>query len=82
VTDPSGYYAAQGPTSDPGAHSSALDGLPADVSELCEVIQGLLVHPYWAPVYGWTMAKEREADLQLRLVARMLGRILELDGQL
>ena len=81
MTDPSGYYAAQGPISDPGAHSSALDGLPADVSELCEVIQGLLAHPGWAPVYGWTITKEREEDLQLRFVSLMLGRILELDDQ-
>ncbi len=81
MTDPLGYYASHGPISDPGQYSSTFDGLPTDVPGLCEVVQGLLVHPYWAPVYGWTIAKEREEDLQLRLISLILGRILELDGQ-
>ena len=75
------YYASQGPVSDPGGHAPALDGLPAEMHQLCEVVQGLVAQPGWALVYGWTIAKEREEDLQLRLVALMLGRILELDDR-
>jgi hypothetical protein len=41
----------------------------------------LIAQPGWAQVYGWTIDKAREEDLQLRLVALMLGRILELDDR-
>ena len=81
LLDPLPYYASQSPISDPGGHAPALDGLPTDVHELCEVVQGLVAQPGWALVYGWTIAKEREDDLQLRLVRLMLGRILELDNR-
>lgn len=81
MTEPLEYYAGQSAISDPGHHAYAFEGLPADVPGLCEVVQGLLVHPFWAPVYGWTIAKEREEDLQLRLVSLTLRRILELDDQ-
>jgi len=81
VDRPLDYYATQGPISDPGERASLFDGLPADVPSLCEVVQGLLVHPAWAPVYGWTIAHEREAALQLRLIALTLGRIRDLDGR-
>ena len=75
-----GYYESQSPISDPGGHAPALDGLPTDIHELCEVVQGLVAQPGWALVYGWTIAKEREEDLQLRFVSLMLERIVELDG--
>jgi hypothetical protein len=81
VTEPLECYAGQSAISDPGRHASAFESLPADVPGLCAVVQGLLVHPFWAPVYGWTIAKEREEDLQLRLVSLILGRILDLDGR-
>ncbi len=79
--DPLAYYASQSTISDPGGHAPALDGLPTDIHELCEVVQGLVAQPGWAQVYGWTIEKAREDDLQLRLVALMLGRILELDDR-
>lgn len=81
MTDSLDYYATQGPITDPRQHASAMENLPTDVPALCEIVQGLLVHPYWAPVYGWTIGKEREADLQLRLISLILSRILELDGR-
>jgi len=81
VTDPLGYYATHGSISDPGKHSHLFDGLPTDISRLCEVLQGLLVHPHWAAIYGLTVPAEREEELQLRRVALMLNRILELDGR-
>ena len=79
--DPLAYYASQGPISDPGKHAGLFEGLPTDIHELCEVVQGLIIQPGWAQVYGWTVAKEQEDDLQLRHVALMLDRILELDDR-
>lgn len=81
MTGPLAYYASQSPISDPGEHAAALDSLPTDILELCEVVQGLIIQPGWAQVYGWSVAKEQEDDLQLSLVALMLGRILKLDGR-
>jgi len=81
LTDPVYYYASQGPISDPGRHASALENLPTDIRDLCEVVQGLIIQPGWAQFYGWTVAKEQEDDLQLRLVRLMLGRVLELDNR-
>ncbi len=80
MSGPLAYYASQGPISDPGKNSRLFDGLPTEVPRLCETVQGLVVHPFWSEQYGLTLSPEREGELQLRRVALMLNRILELDG--
>jgi len=74
------YYASPGPMTDPKEHVSLFDGLPADVPALVEVVQGLLVHIFWAERYGLQLPQERkEREVNLRFVSNQLARIQELD---
>jgi hypothetical protein len=79
-TDPLVFYASPGPMTDPGEFVSLFDGLPAGISDLVEVVQGLLIHIFWAERYGLKLPEERkEQEVNLRGVARKLKRIQELD---
>ena len=40
-------WARHGPMSEPGGGSLNFDGLPADVSVLCRIVQGVLIHSDW-----------------------------------
>ena len=44
-------------------------------------MQGLLIHIYWAGRYGVELDDTRQSEVQLRLVARQLERIRELDDR-
>ena len=81
MTDPLGYYATQSAISDPGRHSALFDGLPSELPALCEVVQGLVVHPAWATEYGLAPEQVRHDELQMRFVAPMLERIMGLDDR-
>jgi hypothetical protein len=73
------YYASPGPMTDPQAYVSLFDGLPAEIPTLVEVVQGLLVHIFWAERYGLQLPEERkEHEVSLRGVAQKLKRIQEL----
>lgn len=73
------YFATPGPLTGSGSTAGALDALPEEVGELCAVVQGLLVHVFWADRYGTAMTEERAEALQHRSAEWKLGRILELD---
>jgi hypothetical protein len=66
---------------DPGAHVRLLDSLPADIAALCRLVQGLMIHVFWAEQYGIQLPEDRKAELQLRAVAAKLGRMIELDAR-
>jgi hypothetical protein len=55
--------------------------LPEAVPELCRVVQGLVVHPFLAHLYGLDPQALRQDDLQVRDASEMLDRILALDPQ-
>lgn len=74
-------FATPGVMTWPGAHAALLDGLPAGVAELRDVVQGLMLHVFWAERYGVRLAEERQAELQLRQVERKLARIFEIDAR-
>jgi len=73
------FFATQGAISRPGAHADLFDALPADIGELCAVVQGVTLHPFWAERYGVTLAAERGAEVRLRTMEKRLARTLELD---
>ncbi|MCC6170262.1 MAG: transglutaminase domain-containing protein [Caldilineaceae bacterium] len=73
------YYALPGPITAPGARAAYFDGLPGDLPALCRVVQGVLIHVFWAEQYGVRLTAEQREEVQLRLVARQLGRVLEID---
>ena len=81
ITNPLEYYACPGPMTDPKEYASLLDGLPTDIPSLCQVVQGLTVHIFWAERYGLALSEERKQEVELRTVARRLARMLELDDR-
>lgn len=74
------FYAQPGPMTEIGECRHILGGLPDDIRELCRVVQGLIVHVFWAERYGLHLAPERQQEVQIRPLADMLARALELDA--
>jgi len=75
------YYAKPGVMTDPQAHAYLFDDLPSSVAPLCKVIQGLMVHIFWAERYGTRLTAKRSSEVNIRPVARKLRRIVELDSR-
>ena len=75
------YYAQPGPMTAPGKHSSLFEGLPLEVDALVEVVQGLLLHIFWAERYGVTLSEERRQEVNLRSLSAELAQILALDDR-
>jgi hypothetical protein len=75
------YYATPGPMTDAGECAPLFDDLPADIPSLVEVVQGLLIHIFWAERYGVTLSEERKQEVQIRAAAPKLARILALDDR-
>lgn len=73
------FYASHGPLSGPRQYADLFSDLPAEVDALCRLVQGLMVHIFWAKRYGLELSQERQQEASLRSVAAKLQRILELD---
>ena len=73
------FYATPGPLTQPGAMAPLLNGLPTGVGELVRVVQGLLIHVFWAQRYGVELDEARQSEVQIRPLAAKLERIVELD---
>lgn len=71
-TDPLNYYAQPGLMTDPGEGVDLLAGLPGDILALCRVVQGALLHVFWAERYGQKLSPERQQEVGLRSVGEML----------
>jgi hypothetical protein len=80
MNDILGYYAMPGLFTDPGEHADLFAGLPPDPDALVAHVQGAMVHIFWAERYGLSLSEERQAEVQLRSVTRMLSRYRELDA--
>ncbi|MBC6934421.1 MAG: transglutaminase domain-containing protein [Chloroflexi bacterium] len=78
---PQTYYAAPGLMTDPGEYTAHFDRLPPDLPSLVKIVQGLMVHIFWAERYGLTLTEERKQEVNLRPVAKKLKRLLELDDR-
>ncbi len=74
------YYAKVGTITDPGQFVGLFDELPSEIAELCKIVQGLLVHVFWAERYGEKLTAERSAEAGLRHVEKMLARLQEIKG--
>jgi hypothetical protein len=79
VTDQMAYYARQGVVTDPEPHGDLFSQLPREIDALVGTVQGLLLHVFWAEMYGTTLTEEREQEAAIRSVSDMLARICELD---
>lgn len=77
---PLDFYVQSSFMTDPGVHAGLVSELPDDIPGLCKVVQGLLIHQYWAGAYGYSIPEERASEYQIRDVAGKLDRIIELDN--
>lgn len=75
------YFSTPGLITTPGHQMALLHDLPTDLPSLCRVVQGLMIHVFWAEQYGIQLSAERKAEVQLRWVNRQLAHILELDAR-
>lgn len=73
--DPLAYYARHGPITDPGEHAELLEGLPTEIPALCQIVQGILLHIFWAEQYGVKLSEERQHEVQLRHISRRLAHL-------
>lgn len=75
-----GYYMAPAPLTDLSAHRERVGELPAGAAELCRVVQGLVVHPFLAHLYGLQPTAIRLQELETRTAADIVTRVLDLDA--
>jgi|WetSurMetagenome_2_1015567.scaffolds.fasta_scaffold333008_1 hypothetical protein len=73
------YFSQFGRTTNPDPFVDLYADLPADIPSLVKVVQGLLIHVFWAERYGVKLSADRQAEVQLRTLERRLARTLELD---
>lgn len=75
MSDDLEFFSKPGWITSPGDCAGLLDGLPSDVGELRWVVQGLMLHIFWAEQYGVQLSPERQGEVQIRSVAEKLRRI-------
>ena len=73
------HFARHSNMTDPGPYAHLYADLPSGIPALVEVVQGLIIHIFWAERYGLILSEERKAEVQLRRTERRLARTLELD---
>ena len=76
---PQTYYSTPGPMTEPGPMAALLNDLPTDLGELVRVVQGLMIHVFWARRYGVELDEARQSEVQIRPLSAKLERIVELD---
>lgn len=79
--EPLTYYACPGSMTNPRRFTRLFNNLPAGVDALVKVVQGIMLHIFWAQRYGVTLSEERRAEVQFRSLVPQLARITELDGR-
>ncbi len=75
------YYATPGPLTDLSVHTASVHKLPDGLPDLCRVVQGLVVHPFLAHLYGLASSALRHDELEIRAVSEIVSRVLALDSR-
>jgi hypothetical protein len=73
------YYTRPGVMTDPGPHAHLLARLPGDLAGLVRVVQGNLLHVFWAERYGRQPSEAEKQTLNLRPLAQKLACIQAVD---
>lgn len=79
ITEILEYYLNPGPLTEPGKYRQALADLPGELADWVRLIQGWMVHIFWAEREGINPPEPRKAEVNLRSLQRRLDRILMLD---
>ena len=75
------YYAQAGPMTDHCECAALFKELPKDIVGLRQVVQGLMVHIFWAERYGLALQDERKQEVQIRPAGQKVACILSMDGR-
>jgi Transglutaminase-like superfamily len=75
------YFATPGPLTDLTIHAARVRDLPDALADLCRVVQGLVIHPFLAHLYGLDPAAVRRDELEIRAAAAMIDRMLARDAR-
>jgi len=70
------YYTQQSKLTTPGAYANLFAGLPNEITELCHLVQGLILH-----YFNDAASEDRFDELNSRYVEKILARIVELDDR-
>jgi excinuclease ABC subunit A len=73
------YYSSHGVMTDPRGQQQLLNHLPTDLASLANVVQGLLLHPFEAGLYGVDLTSLQRKEVYIRPAAEMLRRIKDMD---
>jgi len=73
------FFATSGPMTDLDQFNGLLDDLPADPAGLVAIVQGLVLHRFWAEAYGVVATSDREDEVQIRSARTMISRILDIE---
>ena len=79
--DPLAFYSKPGKMTDPGKYAYLLEGLPDDLASLCSVVQGDMIHVFWAGRMEVNLTESQKSTLQIRPVSEKLARMAEVDGR-
>jgi hypothetical protein len=74
-------FADPGVMTDPGKFAELFVGLPAAPDEVARVVQGLLIHEFWAVAYGVTLAEPDRDRVNLRRVEDVLAAVVSRDDR-
>lgn len=72
------YYKEHSVITTPGRYADQYDTLPETIPQLCQVVQGLLLHEFHTNRYGVNLPEERKKESRLREVEKILQRAMEL----
>jgi hypothetical protein len=73
------YYSVSGQMCDLGEYTALARELAGEPAALVKVLQGLVIHIFWAERYGVKLSEERQAEVQIRSVQPKLVRLFQLD---
>ena len=68
------YFTSHGTISDPGQYEYSFKEISDELSEICRVIQSLLIHAFWIEKYGIKRDENRQYE---ELQSRSVNEILE-----
>jgi hypothetical protein len=76
------FYAESAPMTAAGQYAAQFDELPAEVGEIVDIIQRLLIYDVVASdFYGIDLPEERGDEIHLRPIAAMIERLMALDAK-
>lgn len=74
------FYSKQSSITDPGKYGEMFYDLPSDITGLCHIVQGLIIHYISGEeLFGYKIPNERLPEADTCYVEDMLERIFELD---